>query len=61
MRSATGTRRMHSAAAAYSAAAAVLYAGISAHWAPGGTALLTATGNAVKPHARTGAALVAAA
>ena len=28
---------------------------------PGGTALLTAVGNAVEPHARTGAALVAAA
>ena len=53
---------MHSAAAAYSAAAVgVLYAGISAYWAAGGTALLTAVGNAVEPHARTGAALVAAA
>lgn len=52
---------MHSAAAAYSAAAVgVLYAGISAYWAAGGTALLTAAGNAVEPHARTGAALVAA-
>jgi hypothetical protein len=51
---------MHSAAAAYSAAAVgVLYAGISAYWAAGGTALLTAVGNAVEPHARTGAALVA--
>jgi hypothetical protein len=61
MRSATGTGRMHSAAAAYSAAAVgVLYAGISAYWAAGGTALLTAVGNAVEPHARTGAALVAA-
>ncbi len=52
---------MHSAAAAYSAAAVgVLYAGISAYWAAGGTALLTTVGNAVEPHARTGAALVAA-
>ena len=53
MRSATSTRRMHSAAAAYSAAAAsVLHAGISAYWAVGGTALLTTAGNAVEPHAR---------
>ena len=61
MWSATSTGQMHSAAAAYSAAAVgVLYAGISAYWAAGGTALLTTVGNAVEPHARTGAALVAA-
>jgi len=49
MRSATGTGRMHSAAAAYSAAAVgVLYAGISAYWAASGTALLTAVGVAVE-------------
>ena len=38
----------------------MLYAGISAYWAAAGTAVLTMAGNAVEPHARTGAALVAA-
>ncbi len=54
---------MHSAAAAgYSATVlGVLYAGISAYWPAGGTALLSTVGSAVAPHSRRGGALVAAA